>query len=488
MRYRSDEPEEAVGPLMRGIAVLRALTNAGLPCTPPELAGRAGLARASLDRILATLAELDFVRVEGRQVSLAPPVMRLGNAYLHALGIPTLLGPLAERLSNELDEIVTLTVADDEGVHVVHESVRPRRLVIACHVGDRLPLDRCAAGAVFASTWDAMRWERFRAGHECASGDPGCADELSGQADQAHQGWALDDQWLEPGLVAVAVPVHGRDGTLACTVNVLSFTSRHATAGDLADTVLPATLDTARHMAKVLREAPPPETAAVVIPATGPHVVESLARGLRVLGAFGEQLPEPTIADLARATALPRATVRRALITLEHLGYVAQDGPRYRPTAAVLSVGYQALTRLTLAEIASPHLDRLAARLGESVSLAVPHGEEIICVAGVTSADRLTTVDIRVGARLPAGGTAMGRVLSAGVDEFALADDELESGLRSIAVPVHGRDSQVMAALGVATHGQRGSVRECVPALRVAADALHRDLVALGAFHRLLVM
>lgn len=147
---RPDEPEEAVGPLMRGLAVLRALTDAGRPCTPPELAAQVGLARASLDRILATLVELDFVRVDGRQVTLAPPVMRLGNAYLHALRIPALLGPIAERLSDELDEIVTLTVADDDGVHVVHESVRPRRLVIACRVGDRLPLDRCAVGAVYA--------------------------------------------------------------------------------------------------------------------------------------------------------------------------------------------------------------------------------------------------------------------------------------------------------------------------------------------------
>jgi IclR family pca regulon transcriptional regulator len=500
-------PDEAVGPLMRGIAVLRALTEDGGSQTVPELARRVGLARASVDRVLATLAAMDYVRVDRRQVTLAPAAMALANAYLHSVRTPALLGPLAEELSRRLDEIVTLTVVDDDGAHLVAEAVRPRTLVIACRVGDLLPLDRCAVGPLYASTWDEGRWDRFRARHDC-SRDPrdpqACADDLRRRAEQARrQGWALDDQWLEPGLVAVSVPVPGPGDTLACTVNVLSFTSRHATARELADTVLPAVRESVLRMANALRDAPdpvagPPSDAPAVV--SGPHVVESLARGLSVLTAFGRAMSALTIASAARVTGLPRATVRRALITWEHLGYVTQADGLFRPTAAVLSLGAPVLSRRTLAELAQPHLDTLAVRVGDSASLAVLHGDtEIMYRARAATATRLTAIDIHVGTRLPAVATAMGRVLLAARradplldqvrrDGYAVVDEELEVGLRSIAVPVTGPDGVPLAAVSVAMHASRAvsdCVKDILPALRSAADDIHRDLVAVGPFHRL---
>lgn len=535
---RRTAPAEAVGPLMRGIAVLRALTEAGHAETPPDLARRVGLARASLDRVLATLEELDYVRVDRRQVTLAPPLMELGNAYLHSVRIPALLGPLAEELSDHLDEWVTLTVADDDEIRLVTEAVRPRKLMIACHVGDRLPVDQCAVGVLFATTWDAGQWDRFRSGHVCSRGPDDrqeCADDLFKRAEAARrQGWAMDDQWMEPGLVAVSVPVRGPDGTLTCTVNVLSFTSRHCTAGELAEAVLPAVRESVQRMEEVLRNAQRPGapvgSGQVRKAASGPRVVESLSRGLSVLAAFGTTRPQLSIADAARVTGLPRATARRALITLEHLGYVSAIDGRYRPKPAMLSLGYPVLSRLTLAQIATPHLEKLSARVGDSVSLAVLHSDtEIMYRARAATAERLTAVDIHVGTRLPAYATAIGRVLIAALpadrranalrsasptsltphtvtsphellrildriqhDGYALVDEELEAGLRSIAVPVLGHDNTTLAAVNVAMHIDRNSIRDCVtdvlPHLRAAAAAIHRDLGMIGAFHRPVMM
>ncbi|HET6502917.1 MAG TPA: IclR family transcriptional regulator C-terminal domain-containing protein [Amycolatopsis sp.] len=531
-------PREAVGPLMRGIAVIRALSEAGGAQPLQELSREVGLARASLDRILATLGTLGYVRFQHRQVALAPPLMELGNAYLRSVRIPALLGPLAEDLAERLDEAVTITIADDDGAHLVHKALRPRKLMISCHVGDRLPIDRCAVGALFAATWDADRWERYRRRHPCSRGPEGvrgCADELHRRAEQARtHGVALDDEWLEPGLIAVAIPVRGSGGTTACTVSVLSFTSRHASAAELARAVLPTVTESVRRMEEVLATtpvAPAAEGADGRNAGPGPGFVESLARGLRMFTAFGEARPRLSVADAARATGLPRATARRALITLAHLGYLAQqqDG-RYRLKPAVLSLGFPVLARRTLAQIAMPHLEALSARVGDSASLAVLHDDtEIIYGARSATAARLTTVEIHLGTRLPAFATAMGRVLLAALSAdhraaalraarpkrltpctvtdiqdllaildqvhdagYALVDEELEEGLRSIGVPIRGHDGRILAALNVAMHSDRRSAAACVtdvlPPMRSAADAIERDLVAVGPFTRLALM
>ncbi|MFF4259880.1 IclR family transcriptional regulator C-terminal domain-containing protein [Streptomyces sp. NPDC001663] len=521
-------PDEAVGPLMRGIAVLRALADGGGQEDLQELAHRTGLARATLDRIIVTLKALGHLHVEGRTAALAPALMELGNAYLAAVRIPELLGPRAHALAEELDEGVTLTVPDRHGAHFVHSAERDRRVGIVCAVGDRLPLDASAPGALLAATWSPAEWEHHRAHHPCVRGPElaqACTDDLRERAAAAKaDGWSLDDQWLEAGLIALGLPVHGPDGELVCVVNVVSHIGRYPSAEALARSALPAVRSAAADMERELRTrgpAPALKTGAGPSPDAeltrpGRDFIESLARGLSVLTAFGPGRYTLTNAEIAHLTGLPRATVRRALITLDHLGYITGRDGLYRPNAAVLTLGYAPLSRLSPAQLAQPHLTALSRALSDSASMTVLSGSEILYVARAATA-RWMTVNATVGGRLPAYATAMGRVLLAGLrpderatvlaassldaltphtvtdtgellrlveraaDEgYALVEGELEVGLRSMAVPVRGRDGRVRAAINVAMHSSRRSVAECVeqvlPALRAAAAGIERDL------------
>ena len=252
----------------------------------------------------------------------------------------------------------------------------------------------------------------------------------------------------------------------------------------------------------------------------GREFIESLARGLTVLTAFGEGRPELTLTEVSQATGLARATARRALITYEHLGLVAAAGRTFTLTPRVLSLGFPPLSRTSLPEIAQPHLADLTSRIHESTSLAVlsDSGEEIQYTARVATA-RVMSVNITVGTRLPAYATALGRVLLADASEgirgardlppltartvtdkhtleeiltsvraqgYALVDEELEEGLRSIAVPIRDRSGRVVAALNTAMHASRRTPRECVtdlvPELTATAARIRTDLHTAARF------
>lgn len=248
--------------------------------------------------------------------------------------------------------------------------------------------------------------------------------------------------------------------------------------------------------------------------------VQSLERGLAVIRAFDNENPGLTLSDVARATGLTRAAARRFLLTLVDLGYVRTDGRLFALRPRVLELGYSYLSSLGLPEVALPHMEPLVARVHESSSLCVLDGPDIVYVARVPT-HRIMTVAITVGTRFPAYATSMGRVLLAGLtpdaldaylDEtellqltpktitdsaklrtalariagqgYALVDQELEVGLRSIAVPIHVRD-RVVAALNVSMHASRGSSeaarRELLPPLRETAAAIEADLPAAPA-------
>jgi len=246
--------------------------------------------------------------------------------------------------------------------------------------------------------------------------------------------------------------------------------------------------------------------------------VQSLERGLDVIRALSLPGAGRTLSEVARDTGLTRASARRFLLTLEELGYVRSDDRRFVLTPRVLELGYAFLSSLTLPQIAQPHLRELVERVHESSSVSVLDGDEIVYVAREPT-QRIMTVAISVGTRFPAHATSMGRVLLAGlpvpalesflqtaelrrltaatvtdpdklrseVDKvrrqgWALVDQELEDGLRSIAVPLRGQAGEVVAAMNLSTHASRRTPtairRELLPRLREAAAAVEADLAA----------
>ncbi|WP_030940684.1 IclR family transcriptional regulator domain-containing protein [Streptomyces sp. NRRL S-646] len=539
----SGVPAEAVAPLIRGVAVLRQLTEAGGTLSPSALERTTGLARSTVDRITATLARMGYVRLDGRDVILTPRLMELGNAYLSALRLPALLDARADALADELDESVSLAVADRDGIRFIHQATRRRAMSLSFRIGDLLPAERTAPGSLFATEWTQNDWREWR---QRTAADPegtlfpavpptqhASPDEDFEQrvAESAANGWALDDQLIEPGLVAVSVPVRDpRTGRIVCAANVVSHTSRH-TAADLRDTLLPRLRTAVRAMEDDLREVPPPQPSAAPSGLAtwtgaskqelGREFVESLARGLTVLTAFSEGRAALTLTEVAKATGLARATARRALITYEHLGLVHAQDRTFALTPRVLSLGFPPLSRTSLPEIAAPHMAELAQRVHESTSLAVLSGDEIQYTARVATS-RIMSVNITVGTRLPAYATSMGRVLLSDLPPadrplptpllpltphtltdpealtrlltevksqgHALVDEELEEGLRSIAVPVRDRTGRAVAALNVAMHVARHTPEECeqdiLPQLRATATRIEQDLHVAGRFTR----
>src|SRR6476619_1113161 len=121
-------PAEAVAPLIRGVAVVRRLTDAGGTLSLSGLERATGLARSTVDRITATLARMGYVRLDGRDAVLTPRLMELGNAYLAALRLPALLDAHADALADELDESVSLAVADRDGIRFIHQATRRRAM------------------------------------------------------------------------------------------------------------------------------------------------------------------------------------------------------------------------------------------------------------------------------------------------------------------------------------------------------------------------
>src|SRR3954471_13489453 len=154
-------------------------------------------------------------------------------------------------------------------------------------------------------------------------------------------------------------------------------------------------------------------------PERGTHFVQSLARGLAVIRAFGAGSPELTLSEVARATGLTRAAARRFLLTFADLGYVRTDGRLFALSPRVLELGYAYLSSLSLPEVAEPHLEQLVAEVHESSSVSVLDGDDVVYVARVPTS-RIMRVAISVGTRFPAYATSMGRVLLAGLDDAEL--------------------------------------------------------------------
>jgi IclR family pca regulon transcriptional regulator len=247
-----------------------------------------------------------------------------------------------------------------------------------------------------------------------------------------------------------------------------------------------------------------------------PEGMAGLAKGLAIIELFGSTSSRLSVASAAEGIGVARATARRCLLTLVDLGYVEYDGRYYRPTPRMLRLGSAYLDTSSLPGLADQHLTDARDELGESVSLAVwEHGWSIFVARA--EAQRIVKTGVRVGARLPAHCSATGRVLLAalGDDEvreqlataererrtphtltdpgallevvrhvreegFAISDEELELGMRAIAVPVTDGAGRTVAAMSVSASAARVSAermrREFVPVLRREAGRLGRKL------------
>ena len=248
-----------------------------------------------------------------------------------------------------------------------------------------------------------------------------------------------------------------------------------------------------------------------------PDFVLSLARGLAVIEAFQDRADGVTVGDVASRTGLSRASVRRILITLELLGFASHNGPVFKLSSRVLRLGFSFLSSTSLTALALPVLEEITAAIHESSSLCTLEDDDIVYLAR-SATKRVMSVGLAVGSRLPAHCTSMGRVLlaalpapeltaylrrvtlhaatpktitskpelSAELDRvrkrgYALVDEELELGLRSIAVPVATRAGRVVAAMNTGVQASRVSPDEMVTRfLPVLRDGAQRLGLALG--------
>jgi IclR family pca regulon transcriptional regulator len=236
----------------------------------------------------------------------------------------------------------------------------------------------------------------------------------------------------------------------------------------------------------------------------------TLAKGLAVLACFGKQHPTITLSEAAVATQLSRATARRVLRTLAELGYVEQQGRDFALSPNILKLGFAYLATQSWIERVQPLLKELSERMRESTSAAILEGNEIVYVVRVPTR-RIMSATLSVGSRLSAFHTALGRVQLGYLDEretwrrlkstriepytpstitdlqalydrvcadheqgFSIVDEELERGLRAIAVPIIDRSGQAIGAINLSTHSARVTRNEMrqrfLPALRAVAE------------------
>lgn len=234
-------------------------------------------------------------------------------------------------------------------------------------------------------------------------------------------------------------------------------------------------------------------------------LIAGLDKGLQVIEAFDQERSRLTISEVAARTGLTRAAARRYLITLVHLGYARQVDKHFSLTPKVLRLGQSYLHSARLPRIVQPLLYRLAYSLGEAASAGVLEEDQLVCVAAV-SAGRVVSATLQPGTRVPAFHTANGRVMLASLPEarmlaylerlrleplteytivnkerlaleiararaqgYAIVNQELELGLRTIAVPLRNFRNEIVAALNVSVHESRvpldDIVERCLPAL-----------------------
>lgn len=243
--------------------------------------------------------------------------------------------------------------------------------------------------------------------------------------------------------------------------------------------------------------------------------VEALARGLDVLTCFGPTALELTVSEVASRTGLARPTARRLLLTLESLGYVRSMGGSFSLTTQVLRLGTAVIAAQGIWAVARPHLVALVSQTGESSSMSQLDGSDIVYTARVP-VPKIIALAVSIGTLFPAVATSMGKVLLSDLssDEldrvltipsrsgiipritptraeldndlaeirergWALSDELLSVGIRSIAAPVRDRHGRTAAAMNVTVHAAETSIatltEEYLPFLLSTAQAVTEE-------------
>ena len=250
---------------------------------------------------------------------------------------------------------------------------------------------------------------------------------------------------------------------------------------------------------------------------TGPDFIEALARGLDVIRSFKPNQLTMSLSEVASAAGLARPTARRILLTLEELGYVRSTGGMFALTPRVLDLGMAYIGSTSIWELARPHMEQLVAHTGESSSLAQLDGSDILYVARV-AVPKVITFAVTIGTRFPALQTSLGKVLLAALSPadlervlaepsrsgitprwnpdrqerdrvlrevrtrgWALTDEQLAPGIRSIAAPVRDSATHVVAALNVSVHAAETTIETLtenyLPLLLRTAEAISNDWI-----------
>lgn len=220
--------------------------------------------------------------------------------------------------------------------------------------------------------------------------------------------------------------------------------------------------------------------------------VTALASGLEVIMAFDDSHPRMTLSEVAARTGMNRAKARRFLLTLHALGYVRKQQRYFELAPKVLQLGYSFLSANNYRSVIQQYLEDITAQCGESSSLGILDGDEVIYVARSAAPHRLMSISLSVGTRLPAAHTSMGRVLLAQLSEsaldaylsrivlerhtdktitdkeylkkcinkvhqqgYAISDQELDPGLRSLAVPAFDMNGKLLGAINISTNAAR---------------------------------
>ncbi|MGD9923981.1 MAG: IclR family transcriptional regulator C-terminal domain-containing protein [Pseudorhodoplanes sp.] len=249
----------------------------------------------------------------------------------------------------------------------------------------------------------------------------------------------------------------------------------------------------------------------------GPEFLEALARGLRIIQTFGQDRRQLSLSDIAKLVGLPRASVRRTLHTLIHLGFAETDGRMFRLTPRVLMLAGAYLSSNPVSTLIQPALERLSTDIGEACSAAVLDGDDMVMIAHASPA-RVLQLSGQIGMRLPAVSSSLGRILLASFDDerldallsrvrpkpltaqtvtgknelrrailraraegYSLVDQEVELGFRSISVALQRLDGKALGSLNVGAHTERGSLDTMVdrflPKLRALAGELRQQLI-----------